>query len=110
MNAVDYRNATWELIQGRLAGLRLTTYQALLRHGPCTTRELAERSGMSILTVRPRVTELIDLGWAALADEDAPGNEGIYRATAVEEARATFERRRAEAVGTRVQAEFPLNC
>ena len=108
MKSIDYRFATWEKIQRRLDGLRGVVYEALLRHGPCTTRELAERSGLSILTVRPRVTELIQAGVATLADGDAPGNEGIYRALSEAEARALFARRRAEAVGTPVQAEFPL--
>lgn len=90
MNPIDYRQETWESLQGRLAGLRGRVLAALRLHGPCTTRELSAKSGMDILTVRPRVTELVQLGWAHCSDE--PGREGIYQAASYTEARRHFER------------------
>ena len=109
MQPIDYRNATWADVRGRVTRLRQAVYEALLAHGPCTTRELAHAAGLDLLTVRPRVTELIDLGWAELADEDAPGHEGIYRALSESDARQLFACRRAEAIGTRVQTELSLS-
>ncbi len=108
MKPVDYRNETWAAMHGRVVGLRLTVYEALLRVGPCTTRQLASKSGVDILTVRPRITELFQIGWVELVDEDAGGNEGEYRALSEDAAKSVFEKRRAAAVGTRVQAELPL--
>ena len=108
MEPVDYRNATWEAICGRVAGQRSTVYLALTTHGPCTTRELARRSGIDILSVRPRVTELVQLGWATIEETDGRGLEGTYRALPEAQARELFERRRAECVGLRVQGELKL--
>ena len=109
MDPVDYRNATWDAICGRVAGLRSATYLALLLHGPCTTRDLARKSNFDLLTIRPRVTELIQLGFALLVeDAGGRGTEGTYRALSVVEAQALFQRRRAEALGQRVQGELNL--
>ena len=108
MKPVDYRNDSWSDLQARVAGLRLTVYEALLQHGPCTTRELARRSGVDILTVRPRVTELFQLGWVVVVDAAAVGHEGAYRALTEAEARQVFDQRRRDAVGTRVQGELAL--
>jgi len=105
---IDYRNDTWADVQPRVRGLQLAVYEALLRSGPCTTRELARRSGIDILTVRPRVTELCQLEWIALVDDDAGGHEGTYRALTLDEAKARFERRKAQALGRPVQAEMAL--
>jgi DNA-binding MarR family transcriptional regulator len=89
MKPVDYRDETWESLQDRLRGLRGEVLAALKAHGPCTTRDLARRSGIDILTVRPRVTELLQLGWAVCTAGE--GGEGIYRAASYAEARRTFE-------------------
>ena len=78
MNTTEIRNMNWEEIQRRLEGWRAMVYEALSAHGPCTTGELAAKTGMSILTVRPRVTELMQLGFAELKGQR--GKEGIYAA------------------------------
>ena len=96
MNPIDYRNATWEDIAGRLDRNREAVYNALLRHGPATTRDLARAMGWDILNVRPRVTELFQIGFAVLVQDEAHGREGIYRALEWTEARREFERRKAE--------------
>lgn len=97
MRSIDYRNATWASLQDDLAGRRLAVYAELARLGPCTTRELAERSGMDILTVRPRVTELLQLGFA-VEEPEAEGSkrEGRYRALSIDEALTIFQARQAE--------------
>lgn len=61
-----------------LHGCRMELYESLLMHGPATTRDLAHRTGIGILTVRPRITELVRQRLVVL---DGPrGREGVYRA------------------------------
>ncbi len=100
MTPPDYRKAQFQDIQAAIAGRRLAVFVGLSRVGPCTTRELAERTGMDLLAVRPRVTELVQLGFAeVLPPEDPkhPGTEGRYRALSNDEALAVFETRQREA-------------
>lgn len=112
MQPIDYRNATWEGIAGRLNKDRNAVYMALLRHGPATTRDLARAMGWDILNVRPRVTELCQIGFVVLVprpaagggahlvedtDRQASSREGTYEALSWVEARHEFERRKAEA-------------
>ena len=103
MTPIDYRTATFDLIKDNLAGKRRLVYDALRTLGPQTTRDLAALARMDILTVRPRVTELIDLGLVELVPEETKGEgqrakEGTYRALSMEEAMLEFNRRHAEAV------------
>jgi len=110
MNPIDYRLDTWNAIQDRLNAKRRAVLAALQAHGPCTTRELAERMEWDILCVRPRVTELCQLGFAEI-DENAPrvGHEGVYRALSEDEALATFNARSAAARTTEAaQPELKL--
>lgn len=93
MSPIDHRNLTFKDLCSRLVHLRQSVYDALSHHGPCTTRELAHESGLDLLTVRPRVTELVQLGFAQCLDVD--GHEGRYRALTIAEAEALFiERQR----------------
>lgn len=95
MDPIDYRNATWEDLQDRVSALRLAALVAWRTHGPGTTRQVAARSGMDLLTFRPRTTELYQLGYVMLLDQ--PGTvakgEGIYAALTDAEAREVFEAR-----------------
>lgn len=79
MKPIDLRNATWNEICETLCGRRLAAYEAWQQWGPGTTHEVAERSGMSVLTLRPRTTELCQLGFVALCG-DVACKEGIYAA------------------------------
>jgi len=79
MKPIDYRDETWRDVNARVSGERLRVLNAWWQYGACTTAELAERSGMSVLSVRPRTTELLELGMVELAG-DARGTEGRYRA------------------------------
>jgi predicted ArsR family transcriptional regulator len=79
MRPVDIRNATFDELRGALGELREAVLRALEAHGPCTTRRLAEASGIDLLTVRPRVTELVQMGAAELAGAERR-REGVYRA------------------------------
>lgn len=93
MKPVDYRNETWSDIQGRLIDDRMEAYMGLIRHGPCTTRVLAERMGWDILRLRPRVTDLFQIGFAELADQERR-REGIYQAVPMAIAQQRFEERK----------------
>lgn len=92
MKPVDFRNETFESIQGRLDSARAQVYHDLVRFGPCTTRVLAARGGMDLLTVRPRVTELVALEMAELVGGERDGKEGVYQAVPMFECRARVER------------------
>jgi len=91
MKPVDYRDATWADLQSRVEGLRAEVLASLRAKGPCTTRELAQRSGVDILTVRPRITELVQLGLVDVVDADKPAREGRYYALPEWQARQNFE-------------------
>jgi predicted transcriptional regulator len=100
MKPIDFRNATFEAVAGHLVADRLATYTALLVHGPATTRQLAGIMGRDILSVRPRVTELLQLGFVDLVEDPAADHrarEGTYRALPGSEARAGIEARIASA-------------
>lgn len=98
MKPVDYRNENWLNIRNRMQGQRQRVYGELVKHSPCTTRRLAGASGIDLLTVRPRVTELVELGMAECIG--GTKGEGVYRAVAELVAQERFERRcRAERSG-----------
>lgn len=109
MKATDYRNETWEALQSRVNALRRAVLDAWIAFGPGTTREVAARAGMDILTFRPRTTELHQLGFVTLDETEKPhGHEGIYRALTEAEALAEFSRRQREARGHFIQPELKL--
>lgn len=93
MKPIDYRTETWESVQARLNEDRMAVYEGLRRHGPCTTRELAAAMEWDAFSVRPRVTELFQLGLAELADTERR-REGTYRALPMLSARNRFEERK----------------
>ena len=88
MNPIDLRNETWESLQKYLTGMRLAVLHAYRTHGPCTTRELANRIEMDLLTVRPRTTELLELGMLRLVGRRE--SEGVYEYIPAGEAREMF--------------------
>lgn len=109
MTPLDYRNATFAELQARgLEGLRGHVLSAWQLHGPCTTEELAAHSGLSILTLRPRTTELVQLGLVLLAESTARRGGGIYRAATAHEALYHFQGERARASGANAQPELAL--
>ncbi len=78
MKPVDLRNATFAGLRQQLDGLRKDVYTAWGKFGPGTTREVAEKCGIDLLTFRPRTTELCEIGlvelWGATRS-----SEGVYR-------------------------------
>ena len=89
MNPVDFRTETWERVKARLTVDRLRVHDLFAKYGPCTTRELSERSTMSILSVRPRTTELAQLGLVALVGRQ--DCQGVYAAISMEDAERNFQ-------------------
>ena len=82
-------------MQARLTGLRLQVRDAFAAHGPATTKRVAEASGISILTLRPRACELLALVLLVLVG--AEGHEGVYRLATIDEIHAALARARGEA-------------
>lgn len=89
MKSTDLRDLTWEKVQPLLAGLRQRVLCAWRDHGPGTTQQVAARVGISLLTFRPRTTELHHLGLVTLVDH--VGTEGIYEGVPIGLAREAFE-------------------
>jgi len=85
MKPVDFRNANFAALRDGMARQRLRVYRAWQAHGPATTSELARESGISILSLRPRTTELLELGLLRVArvkdQELHVGREGVYTVT-----------------------------
>lgn len=79
MKPTDLRNATFATLRQGLSDRLKVVYDAWVIHGPATTRELSNRSGIDILSVRPRTTDLCDLGLVDLVGDER-GTEGIYQA------------------------------
>jgi hypothetical protein len=78
MKPVDFRNTTFETIREQLSGRLAEVYAAWVRLGPATTRILANNSGIDILNVRPRTTDLVGVGLVELVGGEH--GEGIYKA------------------------------
>lgn len=94
MNSTDPRNLTWQEIQGSLHGAREVIHSWLLRNGPATTTTIAESVAVSLLTVRPRVSELCAWGFAECVGRH--NREGVYQAITVTAAHAAHEKSRTE--------------
>jgi hypothetical protein len=83
MKPIDFRNETFEQIRERLSEDRRQVHHAWLAHGPGTTRDVAAKAQIDILSFRPRSTELYQLGLLDLIDKD--GHQGVYQARTLEQ-------------------------
>lgn len=99
MKTTDPRDLTWEEIQDSLTGHRGEVWSWLRKRGPATTSQIAEATGIPLLTVRPRVSELAALGWAECVGRAK--REGIYAAVFYDTAQARHQ----EAIR---EAQLPL--
>jgi predicted transcriptional regulator len=70
-------------------------YAALEIHGPCTTRQLAHAMNRDILNVRPRVTELFQIGMAEVVGGTT---EGIYKAVSQFTAQHAFAEKQRKSI------------
>lgn len=89
MKPAELRNATWREVLTHITDDMHRVADAWLQHGPGTTRQVAEKSGISLLTFRPRTTDLFQLGFVECIG--ASGTEGIYRGRTTDEARTAWE-------------------
>jgi len=81
MKPVDFSHQTFDELKAYLDDIRADVHRAWLAHGPGTTRDIAAKAQVDILTFRPRSTELYQLGLLELIDKD--GHNGVYRARTV---------------------------
>jgi hypothetical protein len=102
MKPVDCRNETWKDVVGRLNSTRARAYEVARMFGPGTTEQMSMAAGMSLLTLRPRICELVQMGLVEMAG-DVRGREGIYKAVPLVEA----ERRFLESKTGNVQMSLP---
>lgn len=79
MKPIDFRNETFKQLEERLNPIRMAVYNAWLEHGPGTTRQVADRSGIDLLTLRPRTTELYQMGLVVPHEIQDQRPEGVYR-------------------------------
>ena len=91
MKPSDVRNLSWAEVQGRLTADRQRVYAGLGRFGVCTTRVLAGFMGMDVLSVRPRITELCELGLVECVGVE--GREGLYASVPLELAQRRWDER-----------------
>lgn len=91
MKPSDFRNAIWEEVQEHLSEDMLRVHAAWLEHGPGTTRQVSEKSGISLLTFRPRTTDLYQLGLIECVG--GSGKEGVYSYCTPEKAGARWRSR-----------------
>lgn len=102
MKPTDLRNVTWREVLTHLTEDIVRVHLAWQQYGPGTTREVAQKSGISLLTLRPRTTDLYKLGLVVLVSNE--GGEGIYAYRTREDAelsrawqeRADFRRKAGE--------------
>lgn len=103
MKPIDYRNANFEEILEGLTESCQEVWEAWRKHGPGTTREIAEKSGIDLLTLRPRTTDLFQVGFVVLVDTAKKSRQGQYRAASEAEALADFRRRQAALTSGQLQ-------
>jgi hypothetical protein len=96
MKPIDYRLETWEQVRQRADYQRGSVLELWRQYGPGTTAQLADATGWSLWLIRPRTTELVQLGLVELAT-DKRGREGVYRAVPEAIARQRFEEQQAAA-------------
>jgi hypothetical protein len=89
MKTTDPRDFTWQQIRGTLAGTREVIHAWLLANGPSTTEKISQCTGIGLLTVRPRVSELCAWGFAEITGRLK--HEGIYQAVTVTDAQRIHE-------------------
>jgi hypothetical protein len=80
MNPEAIRNLNWHQMQDLLDGQLRQVLDAWRRHGPATTARCAELSGIPLLNLRPRTSDLVDLFLVQCIGR-AGKEGGIYQVT-----------------------------
>lgn len=89
--AEKLRNANYLEMVDLLTGRREAVLRALRELDQATTRELAQHMGRDVLSVRPRISELVDLDLVEFVARK--GKDGVYRARTCREIEAAYRRR-----------------
>ena len=76
MTTEEIRNRHWRRVRRTLQADCLRVHNGYREHGPCTTRALAYETGIPLLTVRPRTTNLKQAGLIELVGKQ--GCDGVY--------------------------------
>jgi hypothetical protein len=87
LKPAELRNLTWKEVREHVSDDMQRVHRAWADHGPGTTREVAEKSGLSLLTLRPRTTDLYQVGLVECVDRR--GGEGVYSYRSEEQAEAS---------------------
>ena len=85
MKPTDFRDLNFDKLRQHLSRQRQSVYAAWQIYGPGTTRHVAGEAGIDLLSLRPRTTELLELGLLAVVDPDQARAEGVYRVTTPQE-------------------------
>ena len=98
MNLIDpaeIKRLNWDQLRSRVSGLRERVYLWLLDKQPeyFTTQAIADALEINLLTVRPRVTELVQLGFVRCVGRNWQ-KEGLYEAVPVASVQSSHESRR----------------
>ena len=82
MTTLEIRDSNFETLRESLGDRMADVYKAFLMHGACTTIDLAEKSGIGLLTLRPRTTDLAGLGLIEQVGEQVLNGKlhGVYAA------------------------------
>ncbi len=98
MKPVDLRNETFESLQRLIPADLRAVLDGYKQHGSRTTGELSTLTGIGLLTVRPRTSDLVDLGLVLLDEPETlrRKNEehircGVYRAATDAEVRDALD-------------------
>lgn len=101
----DLRSVGFDEVRARLTENRLRVYDSLLMRGPSTGSEIAAYMRWTVLSVRPRVTELCEC-FHAVATGERRNGEHVFRAVQPAEAMAMHEAaRRSYALEMRIQTK-----
>lgn len=84
LKPTQLRNATWTEVCGHITADMRRVHAAWRVHGPGTTKQVAERAEISLLTFRPRTTDLYHLGLVECVAR--AGNAGVYAYRSEEDA------------------------
>lgn len=88
MKASEVRDLSWEELRNRVVGAREMVWSWLRKYGPATTRQVAMGCGLSVLMVRPRVSELC--AWGFVECVGKLGHDGVYGAVPLDTAHARW--------------------
>ena len=85
--ATEIKRQVWRQIREQATGQRRLVWEAYRDHGPCTSKAISAATGISLWNVRPRTTELLQMGLLKLVGKD--GRDGVYAWVSLEEAETT---------------------